>query len=192
MRVLLVSRFAIMGTYQRWLETLAACMQGELVVIIPPYWRATGGQIERLIDRHTHGYQLIVTPIRHNGSATRHYYPHLGQLLASIRPDLLHLDSCAEQAATTHGIRLAIRAGIPAIFHMERRSDRRRSPLHWWREHYTYTHARGAIVDDLDTQTILRHRGWHGPTAIIPYHDLHPDRFALLAQEIYAFYASCC
>jgi len=188
MRIVLVSRFAVIGAYQRWLEALAAALRQELVVIAPPYWRREDGSIQSLMDRHTNGYRLLITPARHNGNAARHYYPWLRWLLAEVRPNLLHLDSSPEQAATTRGIRLATRAGIPVIFHATHALTRHPTPASWWRERYTYTYASGAIADSAATLATLRHRGWHGPAIVIPIPGADPATWETLAQQMDAFY----
>jgi hypothetical protein len=190
MRILLVSRFVIMAAYQRWLEALAAQPSIELVVITPPYWRMTDGHIEQLTGRYTRGYSLIITPVRHNGSITRHYYPLLQRLLTETCPDLLHLDSGPECATTLRGIQLASRVRVPVIFRMEQGFPRQRSLLAHWRGRYTCAHASGAIADNDTTLAALRRYGWHSPAVVIPppEHATNFEQIEIRAQQTCAFY----
>ena len=72
MRVLMVSKACLVGSYQTKLEAIAAFDDVELSVIVPAMWQDPAGEI-RLERSHTDGYRLLVDPIRLNGHYHLHY-----------------------------------------------------------------------------------------------------------------------
>ena len=78
MRVLIVSKACLVGTYQSKLEEIARFDDINLSVIVPTFWADPSGVVQ-LERAHTEGYDLIVDPIRFNGHFHLHYYqifPH--------------------------------------------------------------------------------------------------------------------
>ncbi len=91
MRLLMVSKACLIGSYQRKLEEIACHPGVELTVIVPPSWRDVQGELE--LERvYVKGYRLLVDPIMFNGRYHLHYYPRLKKRIAEIRPDILHID----------------------------------------------------------------------------------------------------
>ena len=88
MKILLVSKALVVGTYQRKLEELARQPGLELTAVVPEGWRdGLFGPMSRLERAHTEGYRLIKAPLRFNGEFHLHYYPTLPRLLGEVRPD---------------------------------------------------------------------------------------------------------
>jgi len=90
MRVLMLSKACLVGSYQRKLEEIVRqgkALPGslELMVIVPPSWDDPAGRVA-LERSHTIGYQLLVDPIRFNGQFHLYYYPRLRERLAAFRP----------------------------------------------------------------------------------------------------------
>ena len=90
MKVLMVSKACLVGTYQTKLEAIVQQANGkiDLTVIVPPVWYDPSGPVT-LERAHTEGYQLLVDPIRFNGQFHTYYFPRLKRRLESIRPLLL-------------------------------------------------------------------------------------------------------
>jgi hypothetical protein len=91
MRVLMISKACLVGTYQTKLEAIARFEDVELAVIVPPIWNDASGPVP-LERSHTNGYRLIVDPIRFNGDFHLHYYPKLKQRMAEFQPEIVHID----------------------------------------------------------------------------------------------------
>ena len=108
MKVVMISKALVVGAYQRKLEEIARQPDVELACIVPPAWRQDGREL-RLERAHTAGYDLIVEPIRWNGSFHLFYFPGLGKQLARLAPDVVHVDEEPYNLATFLSTRLALR-----------------------------------------------------------------------------------
>ena len=90
MRVLMLSKAAVVGIYQRKLEEIAA--RGvELLALVPPSWRDERGAMP-LERAYTDGYRLETLPIVLNGSFHLHFYRELGGWMTRFRPQIVHID----------------------------------------------------------------------------------------------------
>src|SRR5919199_6215917 len=110
----MVSKALVVGAYQRKLEEIARQPDIELFCIVPPAWREEGRSI-RLGRAHTQGYQLLVEPIRWNGSYHLFHFPGLGRRLAELRPDVVHVDEEPYNLATFLAVRDAGGVGAPSL-----------------------------------------------------------------------------
>ncbi len=113
MRVLMISKACLVGTYQRKLEEMARLPGIDLTVIVPPSWKDAQGELA-LERAHTEGYRLLADPIAFNGQYHLHYYPRLKRRIVEINPDILHIDEEPYNLATWHALRLGRRAGARA------------------------------------------------------------------------------
>jgi hypothetical protein len=113
MRVLMVSKACLVGAYQRKLEEIARHDDIELTVAVPPRWRDERGELS--LERvYTQGYDLVVEPMRFNGSFHAHFYPRIGRRIARTRPDLVHIDEEPYNLATAHAMWLAAIPTMPS------------------------------------------------------------------------------
>ena len=85
-KVLMVSKACVVGSYQKKLEELAAFPDLDLTVVVPPYWKDERGALT-LEQVYTEGYDLIVRPLALNGHFHLHFFPGLGKLTRQIQPD---------------------------------------------------------------------------------------------------------
>lgn len=76
MRIMIISKACLVGSYQTKLEEIARHDNIELTVIVPPSWDDPAAPIQ-LERSHTSGYDLIVDPIRFNGNYHLFYFPTL-------------------------------------------------------------------------------------------------------------------
>lgn len=176
MRVFMISKALLVGTYQTKLEALAKQPGVELHVAVPPYW---GWGQERLeLERaHIDGYTLHVTPMVLNGRFHWHAYPRLRGLLRDIMPDIVHIDEEPYNLATWQAMRLAKRCGCRALF-FTWQNLRRRYPLPFrWMEQYNYAHADYALAGNAQAIDVLRAKGYVGPVALIPQFGIDPALF---------------
>src|SRR5215208_3885964 len=103
-RVMLISKALVVGTYQRKAEEIAAHPGIDLTVVVPPLWKDARGDL--VLERvHTDGYTLCVEPMRFNGSFHLHTYPGLPRLIQQIRPHIIHIDEEPYNLATYHALR---------------------------------------------------------------------------------------
>jgi len=183
MRILMLSKACVVGAYQRKLEEIAACPDIALTVAVPPEWRDERG-VMRLERAHTRGYELVVEPMAFNGSFHLHYYPRFGQLIARLRPDIVHLDEEPYNFATWHALRLA-RSKIPdsgrhgaKVLFFSWQNLLRRYPFPFSRfEHTVLQQADAAIVGNHASADVWRAKGYAGPIHVIPQFGVDPEIF---------------
>ena len=182
MRVVMLSKACIVGAYQRKLEELAKLPGIDLTVLVPSSWRDDRGE-QKLERAFTDGYELREIPIAFNGRFHLHYYPRLSKQLQDLQPDLLHIDEEPYNFATRHAMGLARRRNIPACFFTWQNLNRRYPPPFRWWEQYNYRHASYAIAGNHAATEVLRTKGYHGPTRVIPQFGVDPDLFSPPAES---------
>jgi glycosyltransferase involved in cell wall biosynthesis len=176
MRVLMVSKACLVGAYQRKLEEIARHDDVELTVAVPPRWRDERGELS--LERvYTQGYDLVVEPIRFNGSFHAHFYPRLRRRIARVRPDLVHIDEEPYNLATAHAMWLARRAGARTLFFSWQNLSRRYPLPFRWLERYVLRHANYAIVGNQASAWVWRDKGYEGALAVIPQFGVDPEIF---------------
>jgi glycosyltransferase involved in cell wall biosynthesis len=176
MRVLMVSKACLVGTYQRKLEEMAACPDLQLTVAVPAAWRDERGTV-RLERSHTRGYELVVEPLAFNGSFHLHYYPQLGRRIAELKPDLVHIDEEPYNLATWHALRQARRHGARSLFFSWQNLQRRYPwPFNYF-ERQVLRNADGAIVGNQEGLLVWRAKSYTGPIQVIPQFGVDPQEF---------------
>ncbi len=176
MRVLMLSKALVVGAYQRKLEELAALPNVDLTVVVPPAWRE--GTTTLTLDRaYTHGYRLVVEPLRFNGHHHVHTYPGLSRCLDEVHPDILHIDEEPYNLVTGHALWLAQRRGMRALFFTWQNILRRYPPPFRLIERYSYRVARHALAGNREAADVLRAKGYAGPVTVIPQFGVDPEQF---------------
>ncbi len=176
MRILMVSKACLVGSYQTKLEAIAAHEDVELTVIVPPVWRDPAGDVH-LERSHTQGYQLLVDPLRFNGHYHLHYYPRLPQRIEALRPDILHMDEEPYNLATWLGVRKARAAGAKNLFFSWQNIERT-YPWPFSRfEKQVLAGVDYAIAGNADSAAIWPAKGYAGPISVIPQFGIDPDLF---------------
>lgn len=182
MRVVILSKALVVGAYQSKLAHLAALPDIELTAIVPPIWRDERGTLS-LERTPVDGYQLIVTPIRFNGSFHLHYYPQFDRLLSQLRPDIVHIDEEPYNLATYLALRSTRRSGARALFFTWQNLLRRYPPPFNWIERYTLAHANACIAGNHEAEQVWHAKGYRGPIEIIPQFGVDPDVFTPLLRQ---------
>lgn len=176
MRVVMVSKALVMGAYQRKAEEIAR-LGVDLTVLVPPAWGDRRGrqQIERI---HTDGYALQEASVRFGGKYHLHYYPGLGDELARIRPDVLHMDEEPYNLATWLGLRAAHRLGIPGLF-FSWQNIGRSYPYPFRRfEQDNYRWAAHALAGSEGAASVLRGKGCRAPISVLPQFGVDAEAFS--------------
>ncbi len=177
MRVVMLSKACIVGTYQRKLEEIAAHPDvEELIVLVPPHWheRRNKQELERV---HTTGYTLKVIPIRFSGSYHLHHYPTLRSELERLKPDIFHVDEEPYNLATWLAIRHANALRILSLFFTWQNLHRRYPFPFSLFERYVHDHANFAIAGNQEALEVLRRKGFRGPARVLPQFGVDPDLF---------------
>jgi glycosyltransferase involved in cell wall biosynthesis len=176
MRVLLVSKACLVGSYQTKLEQIARFDDVELAVVVPPVWLDPAGPVT-LERSHTEGYRLWVDPIRFNGQFHLHYYPRLAERLATFRPDILHMDEEPYNLATWLAVRQARAAGAGALF-FSWQNLHNRYPLPFsLMERQVLRSVDYAILGNEASARVWRAKNYRGPYRVIPQFGVCPDLF---------------
>lgn len=173
----MLSKACLVGAYQRKLELIAAQPGVELTVAVPPAWRDERGWV-RLERAYVRGYELVIQPLRFNGSFHLHHYPHFGRLLERVRPDLVHLDEEPYNLATWHAQRLALRHGARTLFFSWQNLLRRYPWPFSALERQVLRRAAGGIAGNHEAVGVWRAKGFTGPLPVIPQFGVDPELFA--------------
>ncbi len=176
MRVLMVSKACLSGSYQTKLEAIAAHDGVELAVVVPPVWEDPAGPVT-LERSHTNGYHLFVDPLRFNGHYHLHYYPRLDERLAQFQPDILHMDEEPYNVATWRAIKQAKRRNICTLFFSWQNIDRDYPYPFRAMEGWVLRQVDYAIVGNEAAAGVWRAKGYQGPIRVIPQFGVDPDLF---------------
>ncbi len=172
----MVSKACVVGTYQSKLEALASYPGMDLVLITPPYWREPG-RVLRYEPLHTRGYRTYVMRQRLNGRFHVHWYPGLTNLVAQLRPDLVHIDEEPADVVAWQCQRAANLAGARTLF-FTWQNLYRPVPLPFRSfQHYVFKESSAAISGNRAAHKVLRRKGYPGPISIIPQFGFDDERF---------------
>lgn len=175
MKVVMVSKGSIRGTYQTKLEAMARHPDIDLTVIVPPSWNEGGGiTLEKV---HTEGYDLIVEPIRFNGKHHLHFYPNLGNRLRGLRPDIVHMDEEPYSFVTWRGLQVAKSLDAKFLFFSWQNIYRNYPPPFSLMEGQVLKQSDYAIVGNGDSAEVWRKKGFTGPIKLIPQFGVSTDTF---------------
>ncbi len=182
MRVLMVSKACLVGAYQTKLEAIASFEDVELQVIVPPSWDDPAGPID-LERAYTHGYRLLVDPIRFNGHYHFHYYPRLPQRLQTFQPDILHMDEEPYNLATWLAVRQARRQGARSLFFSWQNICQRYPFPFNWMERQVLDGVDYAIMGNRASVDVWQTKGYCRPYAVIPQFGVSATLYAPPAQR---------
>jgi len=177
MKVMLLSKALVVGTYRRQLEWMARDPEVELVAVVPPSWREPGVGEIRLEGPSASGYRLRVCPIAFNGHFHLYFWPSLGRVLREERPDILHVDEESFNPATFQAIWLGRRREARCLFFNWANIYRRLPPPFCWFERYNLTHAAYAVAGNHQAAEVLRRKGYRGPLRVIPQFGVDEEVF---------------
>lgn len=174
MKVLMLSKACIVGTYQKKLEEIAALENVDLTVVVPPSWDDPRGatRLERL---YTEGYQLIVTDIAFNGNYHLHFYPKLRKIVHQVRPDVFHIDEEPYNLATFHAMRLAQSVNTRTVVFTWQNLFRRYPLPFNLMERYVLNRTDALLVGNSEAAEVWQRKGYHGRMHLIPQFGVDPD-----------------
>jgi glycosyltransferase involved in cell wall biosynthesis len=176
MRILMVSKACLVGSYQTKLEAIAAHEDVELTVIVPAVWEDPAGDVH-LERSHTQGYRLLVDPLRFNGHYHLHYYPRLPSRLKELQPDILHMDEEPYNLATWLAVREARAQGIKSLFFSWQNISRDYPWPFSKMERQVLKNVDYAIAGNSDSEAVWRDKGYSGPIKVVPQFGIDPQVF---------------
>ncbi|RMF05329.1 MAG: glycosyltransferase family 4 protein [Chloroflexi bacterium] len=173
MKILMLSKALIVGTYQKKPEEMAALDGVELTVVVPPGWNDPRGAT-RLERMYTQGYNLRVSPIAFNGNFHLHFYPKLRKIVREVRPDIFHIDEEPYNLATFQAMRLARSVGARTVVFSWQNLLRRYPPPFSWMERYVLNHTDALLVGNREAVNVWQGKGYRGPVHLIPQFGVDP------------------
>ena len=176
MKVLMVSKACVVGTYQTKLEAIGKTPDVDLTVIVPPSWKEPGGDL--VLERcHTEHYSLRSEQIRLNGRYHFHYYPQLGQIISELKPDIVHMDEEPYSFVTLHGVRHAKAVGAKTLFFSWQNISRKYIAPFRMIEKYVLGSTDYALMGNAAAEEVWRRKGYEGPSEILPQFGVSLDLF---------------
>jgi glycosyltransferase involved in cell wall biosynthesis len=182
MKVLMLSKACLVGSYQTKLEAIAQHEDIDLTVIVPPVWYDPAGPV-RLERAHTNGYQLLIDPIRFNGQFHTYYFPKLKRRLAAIGPDIVHIDEEPYNLATWLALRQAQRVGAKSLFFSWQNLQRAYPFPFNLLEKQVLANIDFAIMGNQAAASVWQQKGYRGPMRVIPQFGVDAALFLPPAQR---------
>ncbi|MCP4420696.1 MAG: glycosyltransferase family 4 protein [Chloroflexi bacterium] len=176
MKVLMLSKACLVGSYQTKLEAIAQHDGIDLTVIVPPVWYDSSGSVT-LERAHTDGYRLLVDPIRFNGHFHTYYFPKLRQRLADLCPDVVHIDEEPYNLATWLALRHARRIDAKTVFFSWQNLQRSYPFPFNLLEKQVLTNIDYAIMGNQDAAKVWHNKGYRGPAQVIPQFGVDAEIF---------------
>lgn len=167
MKVLMISKACLVGSYQTKLESMAKHEDIDLTVIVPPVWYDPSGPVQ-LERAHTNGYRLLVDPIRFNGQFHTYYFPRLKQRLRELSPDIVHIDEEPYNLATWLAMRQARSKGAKTLFFSWQNLQRAYPFPFNLLEKQVLAKIDFAIMGNQDAAEVWRKKGYDGRAQVIP------------------------
>ncbi len=175
MRILMISKALVTGVYQRKLEELAALPDVELMVVVPPYWYEERVGVQRFERAYTSGYQLVEYPMWFNGRHHIHFYPGIGRIIRSFKPDILHIDEEPYNWVTLHAAILGRLARAKVMFFSWQNLYRRYPIPFRMIELSNYRLCAAGVAGNREAVEVLRRKGYRGPLDVIPQFGVDPE-----------------
>jgi glycosyltransferase involved in cell wall biosynthesis len=174
----MISKALVTGVYQRKLEELAALPGVELVAVVPPYWYEERVGVQRFERAYTSGYQMIEYPMWFNGRHHIHFYPGIGRIIRSFKPDIVHIDEEPYNFVTLHAATLARLAGAKVLFFSWQNLYRRYPIPFRLIELTNYRLCAAGVAGNREAVGVLRRKGYRGTLDVIPQFGVDPEIYS--------------
>lgn len=184
MKVLIISKALTAATYHRKLELIAAEPDIELTAVVPEMWHEPGVGEYPLEVRASSHYRLHVLPLRHNGHHHTYTWRGLGPIMQAERPDVLHIDEEAFNAATWQAMLYGRRLGATMCFYNWADVARRYPPPFRQIERHSFRHAAHALAGNHLAAQLLRDHGYAGPVTVVPQFGVDEERFTPATEPL--------
>jgi len=178
MKVLIISKSYLFEAYHQKLKELAKFSEMKLTLITPRYWRHPLGDLF-LEKKQAEEYKISVLPLFFNGNYFLYFYPSLGKVLRSLKPDIVHIEDEPPYLSTFQVVYLC-RRYLPRtkilFFTWENIYKRFKMPFSYF-EKYTLSKADYAIAGNRDAKGLLLKKGFRKGIEILPLLGVDPSFF---------------
>lgn len=164
MRVLMISKACVTASYRSKIAYLADVEDLDIGLVVPDHWANLSFEPDVSDDR----YPIYRRAIPFNGRNHFHWYPGLGDIIRTFRPDLLHVDEEHYSVVTGQGITLAKTLGVPSIFFTWQNIYKRYPWPFSAIEQRVFRGSAGAIAGNQEALEVLRQKGFQKPAVVIP------------------------
>jgi glycosyltransferase involved in cell wall biosynthesis len=171
MRVLIVSKAQVVGSYEPRLHEIAA-LGIDLTVIVPPRW-----QNQVLEVRNPEGYKLQILPCWLSGHNHFHFY---GGNLGPLNYDLVFIDEEPWSLVTHQLLRRCVREKRPTVLFTWQNIFKTYPPPFAYFERYSLRNADAIVAGNNEAKEILLRKGFQKPVRVIPQFGTDPDFFRRL------------
>lgn len=177
-RVLTISKPYVAATYRKKLVDLSRDGRFDIGLICPLQWD------NQLFEGHPDpGVATWRLPISFNGKNHFHFYLGLEQAFKEFRPDIVNVEEEHYSIVTAQCFRLAIKYGAKPLFYTWQNIHKKYPPPFSYIEQYIFKHAAAGVCGNADAQSILRSKGYNGPTPAIIQMGVDVSRFKPIAYE---------
>ena len=183
MRIAIVSKTFVADTAQRQLEWIARQPGIELTLVTPPEWRSDDGRLLPFEPRYTEGYDARRVPVLFNGHYHYYLYRGLRPALATLRPQIVHIDEEPYNPAGAQAQHAADAIGARTVFVAWQNLYRTYPPPFAQVERFNYRHTACIIAGSDTVAQVLRRKGYHGPLKTFSVHGVDPDIYRPLPSR---------
>ena len=175
MKILAVSHSAVVASYRRRWQRLAAMPGVRLALLTPRWWHEANRRVEA-VPEASDNFELIRRQPITWGFRNRlfrnvcHVYPGVAKLLRGFRPDVLEIWEEPFSAAAAHLVATA-RDVCPAakiVFFSAQNVLRRLPPPFCWFESLCFRNADGAFPVTRAVADVLYRKGFRKPQFVLP------------------------
>ncbi len=172
MRVLMISKALVVGAYHKKTSELAN-LGIDLHLIVPKTWGRQKPEVTEASD-----YTIHLLPIYFSGKNHFHFYQGLKSLIASINPDIIHIDEEPYSLVTYQAIRIAKEKNIRTLF-FTWQNIKKKYPFPFSAlERYAFNNVHTAIAGNLEASDVMREKGFSKKIFIVPQFGVDPQIYS--------------
>lgn len=140
----------------------------ELTVVVPDRWREPRVGVVELEKVTPKGYRLVVLPLVFNGHHHLFFFRGLARLVASLQPDIFHIDEEPFNLATFMAARPGKGACGSMLFYSWANIKKTIPPPFSYFRKAVYSWCRGALAGNAEAARLLADTGYQGLIEVVP------------------------
>lgn len=174
MKLLMISKAQVVGSYEPRLRALAS-LGIDLTVVVPPRWGTQALEI-----RDPQQYKLLVLRCWLSGHNHFHFY---GASVGRLDYDLIYIDEEPWSLVTQQWLRRCVRQKKPTVLFTWQNIFKNYPPPFGYFERYSLAKADAVIAGNIEAEQILRTKGFKRRIEVIPQFGTDPDFFRRLPHS---------
>lgn len=171
MKVLMISKGLVVGTYHGKLRELSK-LGVELTVVVPPRWGK-----QKLEKIEPDGYELLEMDCAFSGAHHFHFYPQIGGVIGREAWDLVHIEEEAFNPVTYHALLACRKRKRKAILFSWQNIYKNYPPPFNYFERFSHQHVLAAIAGTQEVREVLSAKGFCKPITVIPQFGVDTEFF---------------